>query len=428
MQLAKKTLIVVFVYLLVFKPELIFIPHSINLTFGLLGLLCYLGSPRNRTIIGSKSEARLNPILLAAAPFIIVSLITCLVNFSSDIYFIKYAISLVLGFFATYLLAILFYDVYGTLSPRILLKYYTLTSIIFVIGALVLFLTPSINSVAMSLIRQDEISKHALEINTSFRLLGFGVNFYTAGLTISCVLILMGLCMTIYELSLLERVLYAAAFTFISIGGVMMARITVIGVALGAIIICMGWCRSIASFMKLAISIVCVVAISIFAINLFSENSPFDIENLITFAFGSFKDIYSGGGIANDHSLGKLLDMYKVLPDNILTWVIGDAHWTTDSGYYKGIDVGFLRYVFYFGVIGTVAFLAYNYNVLKIIFNRKITPTGWGRRPVISLFFLTFLLLFKGTADLFFIVLPFYFCESNINRNPGTNINYCLKK
>ena len=63
-----------------------------------------------------------------------------------------------------------------------------------------------------------------------------------------------------------------------------------------------------------------------------------------------------------------------VFPDNWVTWLIGDGYAANPMdktlsffdpyytgpiyhGYYKGTDIGYLRYIFYFGLVGTFVFV-----------------------------------------------------------------------
>ena len=55
-----------------------------------------------------------------------------------------------------------------------------------------------------------------------------------------------------------------------------------------------------------------------------------------------------------------------VWPDNLKTWIIGDGYFSnsrydpnylgdaTDKGFYMGTDIGYLRFLFYFGILGLV--------------------------------------------------------------------------
>ncbi len=59
-----------------------------------------------------------------------------------------------------------------------------------------------------------------------------------------------------------------------------------------------------------------------------------------------------------------------IFPESLKTWVIGDGYFAnsrydinylgtaTEGGFYMGTDIGYLRFLFYFGVIGLSAMIA----------------------------------------------------------------------
>ena len=58
-----------------------------------------------------------------------------------------------------------------------------------------------------------------------------------------------------------------------------------------------------------------------------------------------------------------------VWPESLQTWIIGDGYFDNPAwdpnylgevtqGYYKGTDIGYLRYIFYFGLIGLFTLIA----------------------------------------------------------------------
>ena len=59
-----------------------------------------------------------------------------------------------------------------------------------------------------------------------------------------------------------------------------------------------------------------------------------------------------------------------VWPEELRTWLIGDGYFAnsrydpnylgdaTDQGFYMGTDIGYLRFVFYFGILGLVWMIA----------------------------------------------------------------------
>lgn len=117
------------------------------------------------------------------------------------------------------------------------------------------------------------------------------------------------------------------------------------------------------------------------------------------------------------HSNEILKNMY-VFPDNLKTWIIGDGYFDgTESvdpyyigekwkiGFYKGTDVGYLRFIFYFGLTGLMAFSVFMCKVAQVCMNRFT--------PYKSLFFvillLNFAVWFKVSTDIF-LVFALFLC------------------
>ena len=80
-------------------------------------------------------------------------------------------------------------------------------------------------------------------------------------------------------------------------------------------------------------------------------------------------------GTANTGSTEVLRSMY-FLPTEMKTWIIGDAIFTTEDGsFYKRTDVGYLRNLFYWGIIGSIVFYYIQYKYCKLVFNNASTKT-----------------------------------------------------
>ena len=72
-----------------------------------------------------------------------------------------------------------------------------------------------------------------------------------------------------------------------------------------------------------------------------------------------------------------------IFPDNDKTWIIGDGYmlnpfWVDDNfvgpnyggGFYMGTDIGYLRFIFYFGIVGLMAFLCFFVSVVVVLAKR----------------------------------------------------------
>ena len=114
------------------------------------------------------------------------------------------------------------------------------------------------------------------------------------------------------------------------------------------------------------------------------------------------------------------MNMY-VWPDNLKTWMIGDGYFNNPldtnpyyigrgagAAYYMHTDVGYCRFLFYFGLTGLVLFILYFYKVASVCATRLSRYK--------SLFFLllllNFIVWFKVASDIF-LVFALFLCLSN---------------
>ena len=115
-------------------------------------------------------------------------------------------------------------------------------------------------------------------------------------------------------------------------------------------------------------------------ISVFLYQTDAEVRENFRFAFEGFFSLAETGKW-NVHSNEILKDMF-VLPDSFKTWVIGDGYMENPyhldpyyigpkwGGYYMATDVGYLRFIFYFGVIGLGIFCGYFIKLGQILMNR----------------------------------------------------------
>ena len=116
-------------------------------------------------------------------------------------------------------------------------------------------------------------------------------------------------------------------------------------------------------------------------------------------------------------SSNNILKYMYVFPDNFKTWSIGDGYFDNPyyndvyyfgpkwGGFYMATDVGYLRFIFYFGVIGLALFIA---------FFCKSTHICIRRFKEYKIFFLmlvavNFIVWFKVSTDIF-LVFALFLC------------------
>lgn len=189
----------------------------------------------------------------------------------------------------------------------------------------------------------------------------------------------------------------------------MVARTTIVGSGIGLMVIIFSSLKNQKHRFKNMVSLFFAFIILLTIYDSIQSSFLNDYDSLMDFGFSIFSDM-SSSGLRNDHSLGRMFEMYKNLPDNNKTWLIGDALWNIEDHYYKNVDIGYLRNIYYFGLLGMGALLFYYNGILQLIFSKSGLFGTNSKLAVFSFFLYILALQFKGPADMFYYVVPFYFC------------------
>lgn len=260
-------------------------------------------------------------------------------------------------------------------------------------------------------------------LGKSERLYGIGAGLDVAGLRFSAVL-----CSIAYITNRIASTtrknyisVYLICFVIIALIGNMIARTTTVGVILAIAY----WIYSLFrpgskqenSYLWKWLAGVIVVALLII-VPLYNVSPTFKANT--RFAFEGFFSLAEKGRW-EVHSNEILKNMY-VFPDNLKTWIIGDGYMENPrndpyytgeiiGGYYMGTDVGYLRFIFYFGLLGLLSFIYYFIDITKNCM--KMFPTQ-------KLLFLLFLAVnmigwFKVSTDVFLVFAPFLLISKEEN-------------
>lgn len=252
------------------------------------------------------------------------------------------------------------------------------------------------------------------------RLYGIGAALDVAGMRFAAILIIIGyLCIGLKN-KLAPRLqwIYVIAFCLITLIGNMIGRTTTIGAIIAILFIfyvsIFNKNDNVKSFWsKLGITLLILIPISIY---LYKTNHS--VQENIRFAFEGFYNLIEKGKwqtTSND----RLMNMY-VWPDNIKTWIIGDGYFKNPlftnpyyigpgvgSAFYMHTDVGYCRFLFYFGLFGLLLFMLYFCKVTSICISR------FSKFKLMFLFLLlfNFIIWFKVSSDLF-VLFALFLCIS----------------
>ena len=353
----------------------------------------------------------------------LASLIAVTYNETPDYTYATYIVSMWVWLSGAYVVTTLIRALHGYVSVELVCNYLIAVCTAQCISALMIDSIPAFKEIIDTYVSGFGFVDTS-KISHGKRMYGIGAGLDVAGLRFSAVL-----CCIAYITSRIANTtrkgyiwIYLICFFIIGLAGNMIARTTTVGVALS---LCY-WLYKLftpgkvqeKSHLWLWLLGITTTALLII-IPLYNTNPNF--RDNTRFAFEGFFSLAEKGRW-EVHSNETLLDMY-VFPDNLKTWLIGDGYienpiktdpyYTGEviGGYYMGTDVGYLRFIFYFGIFGMAAFIA---------FFVAITKNCVKKFPAQSILFILFLLVnlagwFKVSTDIFLTFAPFLLISKEEN-------------
>src|SRR5699024_8719355 len=145
-----------------------------------------------------------------------------------------------------------------------------------------------------------------------------------------------------------KKILYWFVVILVFIGGLLTARSFLIAILLGILMLSVINSKSVVGFILSnlkAILLIIPIALLLYVV-LGSIFAPEQFDKLFNYAFELFVNFFKGDGFESS-STNRLKEMY-ILPDNLITWLIGDGKMQSlTGGYYMHTDVGYIRLIFY---------------------------------------------------------------------------------
>lgn len=336
-------------------------------------------------------------------------------NNTSDYAYTTYVVSAVVWFGAAYTVCGFIHLVHKRNSCLLLINYLIAVCVFQCIAALLIDLQPAVKSFVDAHIQQGQefLNSHRVR-----RLYGIGASLDVAGTRFSAVLIMIGYVLSNRNIkkSTSDYLVYTIAFFVIGLIGNMIARTTTIGIIIGIIYFSLVSLREFGGisreYMRLWKWFFFIFLIGVPVAVYFYQTNP-KIRKNIRFGFEGFFNYFERGNFSYD-SNEKLKSMY-VWPDNAKTWLVGDGYFSsplrTDpyytgrdlSNFYKGTDVGYQRFLFYFGIIGLLAF-SFFILICAIVCEKRFSE--W-KYMFLLLALLNFAVWFKVATDIFLVFALF---------------------
>lgn len=354
-----------------------------------------------------------NLIQVFAALFFIActALISIAFNQTRDIEYIRYFIVVSTIIFGGYLLYYFLSKVYLSLTFQTIGHYIVLIVFIQCIISLLMFVIPSVGSFFLSIQDFSTLDVEKIEETVEFRLLGFGTNFFGAGVVNSYALILISFLIPIAKKKR-SLFFFASAFLLISIIGMMMSRTTAVGIILGMVVLFFPNKEKDSGIKKRNFSYyllynMIILGSVFYSILLLFPKVLSTVQVAWEFGFELIINYFEHGQVESP-STNRLQEMY-VFPQNISTYIFGDGRFyeilgNPSGGYYMETDVGYLRLIYYFGIVGCILFYWLQFLPIKQIGQCFLNKND-RYKFIIVMFTFVLIVGFKGLADLLFLNL-----------------------
>ena len=350
---------------------------------------------------------------LIALSLSIFSLVAMVYNNTRDGSFLTYFVSMWVWLGGAYTAINVIKKVHGYVSVEIVCNYLIVVCVMQCLLAYSMAIVPVLKNFVDGFLGGED----AFMGKAGDRLYGIGAALDVAGLRFSAVLVMLAF-ISVNNTNKKQggTFLYIIAFFIITIFGNMMGRTTTVGVVLAI----MYWAINgiinrenykISEFFRILI-VVSVIAIPI--ISLYYNIDEAFKEN-IQFAFEGFFSLVETGKwstASNDILLNHMI----VFPETTKTWLIGDGYGANPyvdpyyvgpayHGFYMGTDVGYLRFLFYFGIFGLIALVG------LVCFAARTCIKRFSSYKIMFLLILAVNLIvwFKVSTDIF-LVFALFLC------------------
>ena len=358
-------------------------------------------------------------LLFLAGSVSLISLFTMVYNRTPDAAYVTYIVSASVWLSSAFVVCVTIRGVHGRLDVPLIIYYFTAVCVFQCIIALVIDYNIAVQQFVDRWIVGGEFY-HEIK-----RLYGIGAGLDIAGTRFSCDLIAIAFLLSRREgrLSWKNTLLLFVAFVVVSVIGNMIARTTLVGMALGIVLLAISATRLINDTLNSGVGKLMVISffVALVAVPavIFFYNSDQQFQELMRFGFEGFFSLAETGEwhvSSND-----MLEGMIVWPDDIETWIIGDGYFQSqrwdpnyvgdapiyEAGYYMGTDVGYCRFIFYFGVIGLIA-------ISTVITYAALTcSNAFGDYKVMFLIVLLagFIMWWKSSTDIFLFFAVFVCCS-----------------
>lgn len=425
-----KLLKVLFVFITVLLASFYLFPFSfvalpgINTKMAMAAcslLILLIRLAKRRESVADRSFITLSAIAIIVS---LICFISVVINNTNDHSYSTYIVSMWVWLGGAYTLVSVIRAVHGDVTMRLICNYMIAVCVLQCVIALLIDLIPEVKFIVNTHIGSFGFNSSlgASEYERRDRLYGIGAALDFAGTRFSAVLIMIAvLVMQQAERESSGRsILYVLSFMLICVIGNMIARTTSVGAIIAIIYVifklCKGTIVKYSKFLFLSGSLILISIVLIVSL----YNTSIIFKEYIEFGFeGFFSLVRTGEWQTNSGDI--LINMIR-FPETWKTWLIGDGYFENPNsdiyyvgypwkGFYMGTDIGYLRFIFYFGVFGLIAFSCF----FCVVFKTCSRAHPQYRCLFGLLLVLNFIIWLKVSTDIFVVFAPFLCFTENEN-------------
>ena len=406
-----------------FPFEFTFLP-GINTKMAMAGLglgFVFLALMRQRKLLVPKS---LFILLLIASCVSLISLFSITYNRTPDTAYVSYVTSAAVWLSAAFVACTIIHRVHGYIDVELIVFYLASVCVCQCIIALLIDYVPAVQRFVDRWVIGGDFY-HEIR-----RLYGIGAGLDIAGTRFSCVLVALGyfIGQKSGDFKGRQYVLLFLAFAVITVIGNMIARTTLVGAALGLgyILLCgLNMMRQpFQSRTTRFVGTIGTVLLATVPVIILFYNTNEQFHDLMRFGFEGFFSLAETGEW--EVSSNETLEGMVVWPEDMKTWIIGDGYFLSqrydpnyvgdapvyEAGYYMGTDIGYCRFIFYFGVIGLLAISS------VMVYAASICTKEY--QDYAMLFWIAllagFIMWWKAATDIF-VFFSIFICASFFKKN-----------
>ena len=315
----------------------------------------------------AKISCKVYRVLLLSFLLFIVSIIATIVCSNAyDFSFSLKVIAIIFYAFGAILIVDLMKKYVKNFSIYVILEWLLYAAVLQAVLSLALFFIPSLRELYVSLVSQEnELANSVLEHST-MRLIAVSKFQYANSAVMYGIALFSAITLAFCGQSKLYRhkALYTISLLLIIVAGILSARTFFL-------MMLVGFCYyayllghqkgilqvSISVFRILMLSTVLFVALWVYL-----ENSEYSAA--YQWAFEGFINFVETGRFEME-STNSLQSMYR-FPEHLKTWILGDGKMVDGEGFYMDIDVGYLRHLYYWGILGSILFYGVQYAYYRL--------------------------------------------------------------